>query len=200
LKTILTGKRMLTLTREIITPEAYLEMERKSPKKNELLNGEIIPIGGASLPHNIVASNLAILLGSLLWEKDLIVCQSDMRVHNPVTGSYFYPDVVVIQGEPKLADDEFDNLLNPVLIVEVLSEGTESYDRGDKSLIYRQIPSLKEYLILSQKDAFAEHLMKLSENKWQLEEIKGMDKSLHLLDGLCEIKLSAVYNKIKLEK
>jgi Uma2 family endonuclease len=191
---------MLTLTKEIVTPEAYLEAERKSPEKHELIKGEIIPMSGASLPHNIIANNIAALLTIRLWEKDFAVCQSDMRVHNPVTGSYFYPDVVVIQGEPQLANNEFDNLLNPVLIVEVLSEGTESYDRGDKSLIYRHIPSLKEYLIVSQKEAFAEHLVKLSENKWQLEEIKGLDKSLHLLDALCEIKLSEVYKKVKLEK
>jgi Uma2 family endonuclease len=112
---------MLTTIKETITPEAYLSAERKSETKNEFINGEIIPMSGASLSHNIISSTLSRLLGNQLADKDYIVCQSDMRVHNPLTQSYFYPDVVVIEGEAKLIDNEFGNLLNPVLIIEVLS-------------------------------------------------------------------------------
>lgn len=191
---------MLTTLKEIITPEAYLEAERKnSASKNEFINGEVIHMSGASLNHNTITSNVVILLGSLLWNKNFLIHQSDMRVHNPVDNSYFYPDIVVIEGEAQLLDDEFDNLLNPVLIAEVLSPGTEGYDRGDKAHFYRHIPSLKEYLIVSQKEALAEHWVKIDETKWQLEEIKGLDNKLLLLNASCEIRMADIYKKVKLK-
>jgi Uma2 family endonuclease len=190
---------MLTTIKETITPEAYLSAERKSETKNEFINGKIIPMSGASLPHNIIASSLARLLGNQLENKDYIVCQSDMRVHNPLTQSYFYPDVVVIEGEAQLVDNEFDNLLNPVLIVEVLSPGTTGYDRGDKALYYRHIPTLKEYLVVAQEEALVEHWVKISENKWQLEEMAGLEKTIIVLDGMCRLPLSEVYRKVKLK-
>ncbi len=93
-------------------------------------------------------------------------------------------------------DDEFDTLLNPILIVEVLSPGTAAYDRGDKALAYRQIASLREYVLVSQDKALVEHWVRLAEHKWQVEEIKGLDATLRLLDGLCEIKMADVYRKV----
>lgn len=190
---------MLTSIKEIITSEAYLDAERKSKTKNEFINGKVVSMSGASLPHNIVASTIARLLGNQLESRDYIICQSDMRVHNPFTQSYFYPDVVVIEGEAQLLDNEFDNLLNPVVIIEVLSAGTTAYDRGDKALYYRQIPSLREYLVVAQDEAFVEHWVKLSENKWQLEEIIGLEKSVSLLNGMCTLPLADVYHKVKLK-
>ncbi len=186
---------MLT-TPAIVTAGDYLAAERKSPERHEFLHGEIIPMGGASFPHNTITSNLVILLGSSLWEKDFFVCQSDMRVHNPVTGSYFYPDVVVTQGEPGFADEQFDSLLNPVMVIEVLSSGTEAYDRGDKAYVYSHIPSMREYLIVSQEEASVEHWTRLEENKWQLEEIKGLEQTLHVLGGSCRLKLADVCRKV----
>jgi Uma2 family endonuclease len=196
---------MLT-TPAIITAAEYLAAERKSPERHEFFKGEIIPVGGASLSqsniggasfsHTTISSNLVILLGYALWNKDYVVHQSDMRVHDPVSSGYFYPDVVITAGKPVFEDDRFDTLLNPVLIIEVLSPGTESYDRGDKALAYRQIPSLREYLLVSQDKAVVEHWVRLEENKWQVEEIKGLDAALRLLDGTCEIKLTDVYRKV----
>jgi Uma2 family endonuclease len=153
-------------------------------------------MGGASFIHNLITANLVRLMGNFVVDQDFFVCQSDMRVHNPVTGSYFYPDVVVTQGEPEFADDQFDSLLNPILVIEVLSSGTETYDRGDKAYVYRHIPSLREYLILSQEEASAEHWTRLEENKWQLEEIKGLEQTLHVLGGSCKLKLEDVYRKV----
>lgn len=190
---------MLTISAPI-TAQEYLRAERKSETKNEFINGEIIPLSGASLPHNIISNKIAAILTNSLDEDLFTVCQSDMRVHNAVTGSYTYPDVVVISGEPQLLDDEFDNLLNPALIVEVLSPGTEGYDRGDKAHVYRHLLSLKEYVIVSQIEALVEHWTRLDENKWQLEEFQGMDKLVRLLGGQCDVKLSDVYRKVKLKK
>jgi Uma2 family endonuclease len=197
---------MLT-TPAIVTAAEYLAAERKSPERHEFFNGKIIPVrdasllsqnnmGGASFSHNTISSNLVILLGYALWNKDYLVHQSDMRVHDPSSGSYFYPDVVITAGKPAFGDDQFDNLLNPALVVKVLSAGTESYDRGDKALAYRQIPSLREYLLVSQDKAVVEHWVRLEENKWQVEEINGLDATLRLLDGTCEIKLADVYRKV----
>ena len=197
---------MLT-TPATITAAEYLAAERKSPERHEFFNGKMIPVGGDSLPsqdnmggasfsHNTISSNLVILLGYALWNKDYLVHQSDMRVHDPVSSSYFYPDVVITAGKPSFEDDRFDTLLNPVSVIEVLSAGTESYDRSDKALAYRQIPSLREYLLISQDKAMVEHWVRLAENKWQVEEIRGLDATLRLLDGLCEIKMADVYRKV----
>jgi Uma2 family endonuclease len=186
---------MLT-TPATITAAEYLAAERKSPERHEFFNGEIIPMTGASRPHNLIANKISRLLGNVLDELDYEVYQSDMRVHNPALASYSYPDVVVVKGVPQLIDDQFDTLLNPVLIIEVLSPGTESYDRSDKALAYRQLPSLREYLLVSQDKAVVEHWVRLSEHKWQVEEIKGLDATLRLLDGTCEIKLADVYRKV----
>jgi Uma2 family endonuclease len=183
-------------TSATITAAEYLAAERKSPERHEFLKGEIIPMTGASRPHNLIANKISRLLGNGLDELDYEVYQSDMRVHNPVSESYSYPDVVVVKGAPQLINDEFDTLLNPVLIIEVLSPGTESYDRGDKALAYRQIPSLREYVLVAQDKAVVEHWVRLEENKWQVEEIKGLDATLRLLDGMCEINLADVYRKV----
>ncbi len=186
---------MLT-TPAMITAAEYLAAERKSPERHEFFKGEIIPMGGASFSHNTISSNLMTLLGHALWHKDYLVHHSDMRVHNPVSGSYFYPDIVITAGKPQFEDDRFDTLLNPVLVIEVLSSGTESYDRGDKALAYRQIPSLREYVLVSQDKAVVEHWVRLAENKWQVEDMEGLDGTLRLLDGTCEIKLADVYRKV----
>lgn len=179
-----------------ITAAEYLAAERKSPERHEFFNGEIIPMTGASRYHNLITTNLVITVGSALLNEDYEVYQSDMRVHNPVSESYSYPDVVVVKGAPQLADDEFDTLLNPILIIEVLSPGTAAYDRGDKALAYRQIASLREYVLVSQDKAVVEHWVRLAEHKWQVEESKGLDATLRLLDGACEIKLADVYRKV----
>jgi Uma2 family endonuclease len=173
-----------------------LAAERKSPERHEFFKGEIIPMTGASRPHNLITTNVVIKIGNALLNEDYEVYQSDMRVHNPVSETYSYPDVVVVKGTPQLEDNQFDTLLNPVLIVEVLSPGTESYDRGDKALAYRQISSLREYLLVSQDKAVVEHWVRLEESKWQVEEIKGLDAILRLLSGTCEIKLAEVYRKV----
>ncbi len=186
---------MLT-TPATITAAEYLAAERKSPERHEFFNGQIRPTTGASRPHNLIANKLSRLLGNALDALDYEVYQSDMRVHNPVSESYSYPDVVVVKGAPQLIDDEFDTLLNPALIIEVLSPGTESYDRGDKALAYRQIPSLREYVLVAQDKAVVEHWVRLEENKWQVEQIKGLDATLQLLNGTCEIKLADVYRKV----
>jgi len=186
---------MLT-TPATITAAEYLAAERKSPERHEFFNGEVKLMGGASRAHSLINTNLTVTIGNALLHEDYEVCSINMRVHSPVSGSYFYPDMVITAGEPQLEDDQFDTLLNPVLVIEVLSPGTESYDRGEKAVAYRQIHSLREYVLVSQDKAVVEQWVRLAENKWQVEEIKGLDATLRLLDGLCEIKLADVYRQV----
>ncbi len=186
---------MLT-TPATITAAEYLAAERKSLQRHEFSKGEIIPITGASRPHNLITTDLVVKIGNVLLNEDYEVYQNDMRVHNPVSETYSYPNIVVVKGTPQLEDDQFDTLLNPVLIIEMRSPGTESYDRGNKALAYRQIPSLHEYLLISQDKAVVEPWVRLPENKWQVEDIEGLDGTLRLLDGTCEIKLTDVYRKV----
>ena len=130
-----------------LTPEAYLKLERKATTKNEYVNGDTIAMAGASFAHNFITFDTAIHLNNQLMDTECQVASTgDLRVKVIQTESYFYPDIVVVCGEPRAEDNVFDTLLNPTLIVEVLSASTEMYDRDEKFTHYRQIDSLQEYL------------------------------------------------------
>src|SRR5262245_46847116 len=129
-----------------VTPEQYLVLERKADFKSEYLNGYIIAMAGASREHNLIAGNLHGELRSQLKGRPCETYVSDMRVFIDRTGLYTYPDIVAVCGEARFQDDGVDTLLNPTVIVEVLSDSTERYDRGRKFGHYRQLPSLREYV------------------------------------------------------
>ena len=147
---------MATQPRAFLTPEQYLEIERKAERKSEYWNGEMFAMAGATAPHNLVASNTSSLAHAQLRSKPCRVYQSDMRVRVLATGLNTYPDVVIVCGEQRFLDGHQDTLLNPKVIVEVLSPSTEAYDRGLKFAHYRQIESLDPYLLLSQDRMQAE--------------------------------------------
>lgn len=135
---------MVMDTKRVVSPKEYLTLERQALDKSEFFNGEIIPMAGVTRNHNRIRDNVN---GKILYHLEEATCQSfssDMRVHIPATGLYAYPDLVIVCGEPELLPDEFDNLLNPTVLLEVLSEGTEDYDRGRKFVRYRSIPSFQE--------------------------------------------------------
>ncbi|MCY7358172.1 MAG: Uma2 family endonuclease, partial [Rudanella sp.] len=116
---------MVVEEKRVVSPEEYLTMERQALDKSEFFNGEIIPMAGATRNHNRIKENLSILIGISLDESECQSFSSGMRVHLPATGLYAYPDIVVVCGEPDLLPGEFDNLLNPRVLLEVMSEGTE---------------------------------------------------------------------------
>jgi Uma2 family endonuclease len=128
-----------------LTPQEYLALERQAEYKNEYFAGEMYAMVGASRKHNLIATNIIMLLVQQLKEKPCEVYSSDMRVKAPATDSYTYPDVVVARVEPEFEDEDVDTLLNPILIVEILSSSTASYDRIKKFGYYRTIESLSEY-------------------------------------------------------
>jgi Uma2 family endonuclease len=139
------------------TPEEYLAWERQQPEKHEFHGGDVFVVAGATFEHNQIVANVLGELRAALREKPCRVCASDLRVKIPATGLYTYPDASVVCGRPAFEDDKLDTLLNPLIIVEVLSESTEDYDRGTKFTNYRTIASLRDYVLISTDKVLVEY-------------------------------------------
>ncbi len=131
-----------------ISPKEYLEMERASDEKHEYFDGQVYLMSGASLKHAKVATNLMVRVGSFLDNKECSVLAETMRVATESRDAYMYPDLLIYCNEEELEDDKFDTLLNPSVIIEILSPSTRSIDKGRKFLYYQEIPSLKEYFMI----------------------------------------------------
>ena len=185
------------------TPAEYLAFEREQEEaKHEYLDGSIIPMvetirgmAGASLAHNRIVSNVVIGLGIQMRGRPCDVFSGDMRLHVPATGLYTYPDIAVLCEEPQFVDDQLDVLLNPNLIIEVLSPSTEAYDRGAKFDHYRSIESLRTYLLIAQDVAHVEQFQR-QENGWLLTVAKGLESSVRLESLSCELVLAEVYDRV----
>ena len=177
------------------TPQEYLALERKSETRNEYYNGEIFAMSGASREHNLIAGNLFRDIGNQLEDRPCETYMSDMRVWIEATGLYTYPDVVVVCGEPRFQDREVDTLLNPTVIVEVLSPSTAAYDRGDKFRHYRRIDSLREFVLISQDRMMVERYTRRG-NDWVLSDLTDPDQVLKLESIGCQIPLNRIYAKI----
>jgi Uma2 family endonuclease len=178
------------------TPQEYLALERKSETRNEYYNGEIFAMAGASREHNLIAGNLFRDIGNQLEDRPCETYMNDMRVWIEATGLYTYPDVVVVCGEPRFQDREVDTLLNPAVIVEVLSPTTEAYDRGDKFRHYRRIDSLREFVLISQDRMMVERYTRQGKD-WVLSDMTDPDQVLKLESIGCQIPLGRIYAKIK---
>ena len=124
-------------------------------------------------------------------------CNTDLRVKVEATGLFTYPDFSVVRAEPRLLDDEMDTLLNPTLLVEVLSDSTEAYDRGKKFEHYRQIPSLQEYLLVSQKEPRIEQFIRQESGFWLLREAAGLEATLELPSLKITLALAEVFAKVE---
>lgn len=182
-----------------ITPEEYLALERKALNKSEYLHGEIFPMPGASRKHNLVCVNITIILGSQLRQSSYETYAGDMRVKVSPTGLYTYPDVIVVCDEPQFEDNQVDTLLNPTLIVEVLSPSTEDYDRGGKFEHYRALPSLQEYLLVAQDRCHVVHYTRQKDGTWLLAETTRIEEQLHLPAIDCNLSIAEVYAKVPLD-
>jgi Uma2 family endonuclease len=193
-------EKIVTEKEELINEEQYLKEERKGIRelegKYEFHLGEKIFIGGAAKEHNAISTNLTVLIGSFIMDKAYQLYHSDMRTYAPATGSYFYPDLVLVKDEPAFKDDTFDNLLNPVLVIEILSKSTASLDRGEKFKTYRDIPSLQHYLAVSYTSQMIEHYQKLNDSEWKLKIIKDEEDKLELLEGL-SLSMKDIYCNVK---
>lgn len=187
---------MSAIPKSKMTPQEYLEFERKSEEKHEYYAGEIFAMAGATRRHNVISWNFGGELRQKLKGKSCEAYPADMRVFIPETGLYTYPDLVIVCGEPNFQDDTFDTLLNPILIIEVLSETTENYDRGKKFQHYRSIETLHEYVLVSTDEARIEKFEKTGDGFWFLSEAVGIDSEIELTSIECRIPLAEVYDKI----
>jgi Uma2 family endonuclease len=186
--------------RRLFTPDEYLLIERGADFKSEYLDGEIFAMSGATLPHNQIVGNVFMELGIQLTDKSCQPLASDMRVGVTARGPYFYPDVLVVCGEPQLRDDTQDCLMNPTVIVEVLSPSTENYDRVQKFAAYQQIATLTDYLLIAQDEPRIEHFSRQAGGGWLLNTINGLDGSLHLQSIACELRLAKTYQRVAFQK
>ena len=178
----------------LFTPEAYITQERKALHKSEYLNGQIFAMSGASRAHSLITGNISNTLYNQLVGSDCEVHSSNMRVQ-PSPIAYFYPDVVVACGEPRFEDDVFDTLLNPIVIVEVLSPATVTFDRGEKFEHYQQLTSLQDYILVSQYGFYVEHHWR-QDRQWAHTEFRALDDVLPLTSIGCEISLHDIYRRV----
>jgi Uma2 family endonuclease len=180
-----------------LSAEEYLETERKAAEKHELMNGKIITMQRASLKHNRIVANLIAEIHGLLKGKKCDVFPSDMRVNIPSPNSFCYPDVTIVCGKPELLDEHFDNLLNPSVIIEVLIPSTESYDRGNKFFTYRQIASLKEYILVDTSAISIQTIVKKDDGLWKFETINDPAASLTIATIEQQILLRDIYSNVE---
>ena len=178
--------------------EEYLEIERAAEFKSEYIDGYIVAMSGASEPHNLIVTNVVSELRGQLKARDCRVYFSDMRIDVREQGLFAYPDVVVVCGDPELSDSKLDNLRNPVVIIEVLSKSTESYDRGVKFMKYRRIESLQEYLLVSQDTPLVERYVRQPNDHWLMSEALGLEAVVHMSSIDCDLKLVEAYDKVRL--
>ncbi len=202
----------ITTTR--FTPDEYRVMEETAAEKHEYRNGEIIAMAGGSEVHSAIATNLLVYLGFLLRDSNFRLYNSDLRVWIPEYNCGTYTDLMVVDGEPQLNGERTDEILNPLVIVEVLSPSTEGYDRGDKFRKYRSLPGFCEYLLVSQTEPYIEHYHKLDDSsdsvrgasrrelallqavRWQWQVYDHPDQSILVHSLNVEVPLGEVYRRI----
>jgi Uma2 family endonuclease len=190
---------MAAETIHTLTPQEYLTIEREQPTKSEFLNGEMFALAGATEAHNLIITNLVRELSSQLKGRPCKVYPNDMRVNIPRTGLYTYPDVIVVCGQPEFEDEHRDTLLNPIVLIEVLSPSTEAYDRGAKFGHYRSIATLREYVLVSQTTALLEYYERQDNGLfWTFSEARGLDVTLELPAIDCRLLLAEMYDKVEM--
>ena len=183
-----------------ITPQEYLELERKAEIRSEYFDGEMFAMSGASREHTKIVANITTELNTQFMDRPCEVYMLDMRTKVSPTGLYTYPDVVAVCAEPEFEDSNFDTLVNPQLIIEVLSNSTESYDRGKKFAHYRTIDSLREYILVSQTECRTERFSRQDDGSWLYTESTDPDGSIELASVACRLSLSLVYHKVDFER
>lgn len=184
---------MATQPQSRLTPEAYLALERGAEHKSEYMDGEAVAMAGASFAHNLIVANVVGALWGRLRGTPCAVVPSDLKVK--ATSRLYYPDVTVVCGEPRFLDEAQDVLLNPTLIVEVLSESTKNFDRGEKFMRYRTVDSLNDYVLIAQDGTHVEHFRRQG-GHWVLAETRDPQGLLKIDSIGCELSLVDVYDRV----
>jgi Uma2 family endonuclease len=183
----------------LVSPQEYLELERKASFKSEYRDGLIVPMSGASHEHIVITSDTHIELGVCLKRTLCMLYNNDIKIRTRAT--YSYPDLTIVCEEPVYEYDADKNgiLLNPTVIIEVLSSSTEAYDRGEKFAAYRELKSFREYLLVSQTQPLVEQYIKQFDNSWKFYAHQGLDKRVRLESVKCTLALSDIYYRVKFE-
>ena len=185
---------------EPVSVEEYLSFDREREERFEYIDGWIISMAAAATwPHSVIASNVDRVLGNQLLDTECRTASRDVKVALPSVDKHVFPDVVVVCGDPELAPDQEDLLLNPKLIVEVLSPSTMDYDRGEKFARYRQIESLQEYLLVAQDRPHVEHYVRQNEASWRFTETDGLDAEIDLPTLDATLPFSEIYLDVSFE-
>lgn len=187
---------MIAQPKQYITEQEYIKFERASIGKHEYFDGQIYAMTGASRIHNLIAGNTLAMLHSQLRKKPCEIFPSDMRVKVTRTGLYTYPDLVIICGKPEFTDDILDTIINPLVLIEILSPSTERYDRGMKSQSYRTIETLQDYILIAQDQYHVEHYSRQNSGQWLLQEAIGRESALTIRSIECTLALGDVYEKV----
>jgi len=183
-----------------ITPKEYLELERKAEIKSEYLDGEMFAMSGVTLEHSSIVVNLITELNNQFIDRPCQVHGPDLRVKVSPTGLYTYPDLVAFCEKPLFEDEHFDTLLNPQVIIEVLSNSTEAYDRGKKFAHYRTVRSLQEYVLVSQTECRIERFARRDDGVWDYTECTDPNGSVELTSVACRLFLQRVYRNVDFER
>lgn len=178
------------------TPAEYLALEDEADHKSEYFQGEIFAMAGGSTNHNIIAGNVYTLLNQAVAAEPCIAFTSDVKILVKANGLYTYPDAMVVCGPLEYAEGRTDTLTNPVLIVEVLSKSTRSYDRDKKFELYRALESLQDYILIDQERVYLEHYHKLEDNRWVLTLFNRLDTDLVLTTLKVSLPLNRIYHKV----
>jgi len=180
--------------KERFTLEEYIEFDKNSEERWEYFDGMVVTMSGGTLTHNRIAANILTSLRSKALAQGCEVLPADMRIKVPKAPPYRYADVVVVCGEPVIESIQgLDALVNPRLIVEILSESTEAYDRGKKFHSYQSIDSFEEYLLVAQDRPYVTHYVRQTDGSWLRSDIEGIESEIELVTIPCRIKLSEIY-------
>ena len=189
---------MVALPQPRLTDEQYLTIERAATDKSEFYDGQMYAMSGASFIHGQIVGNMTGALYNSLRKGPCSAIPGDLRIRVSLGGLYTYSDVVVVCGEPRFADDQKDTLLNPSLLIEVLSPSTEGRDRGFKSAQYRLLASLEEYVFVWQTEPHVEVFRRRKDLGWLLSEYVGLEAQCRFEGAGCSVALSDIYENVTL--
>jgi Uma2 family endonuclease len=188
---------MSTVSNRLLTAQEYLARERLADFRSEFCRGEMFAMAGASWEHTLIKDNLAREAGNQLKGGPCHALTSDLRVKVNATGLYTYPDMVVVCDEPQFEDEVMDTLLNPRVVVEVLSDSTEKYDRGIKFGHYRQVPSIQEYVLVAQDRPLLERYVRQADGSWVLTAFNDMTLVFAFGSIPVQVAMAEIYNRVE---
>jgi len=189
---------MATAAATLLSPEEYLALERCAPTRSEYHDGKMVALAGASWNHNVVVDNLSAAINARVSGRSCRAVTSDQKVWSPRTRRFLYPDVVVVCGPPTFHDENRDVIVNPILVIEVLSVSTEAYDRGEKFRHYQSIPSLLEYVLVDQASIQIESYLRQGSEFWRYSRLEPGAEALALTSLSIELPIVEIYRGLSL--